>query len=165
MDFIKAKKSDLNLILDIIKNAILKYEKENIFQWNSSYPSEQMILGDIINEFTYLIVEGNNIIGFFVINNICEDNVHNNVQWLNQNSTFLIIHRLCIDVKSQNKGKGTEALKNIISSFAFGKVRSVRVDVFSANFYAIHIYEKLGFTRLDEAICDRGKFYIYENIL
>ena len=42
---------------------------------------------------------------------------------------------------------------------------SIRIDVFSTNKQATHIYEKFGYRRLGSAFCDRGLFYIYEKLL
>lgn len=139
--------------------------EQGIYQWTESYPTYNMIFDDIKNSYTEIIkVNGKNI-GFFTSNSICEDDVHDNIKWLNEGSKWIILHRLCIDPSYQNKGFGTMVIEKFEKRAVLKGYKSIRIDVFSTNAQAIHIYEKFGYSRLGSAFCDRGKFYIYEKLI
>lgn len=138
--------------------------EQGIYQWTETYPTYNMIYEDIKNSYTEIIKANGKNIGFFTSNSICEDNVHDHIQWLNKDNSWIILHRLCVDPPYQNKGFGTTILEKFETRSFNRGYKSIRIDVFSTNAQAIHIYEKFGYTRLGHAFCDRGKFYIYEKL-
>lgn len=136
-----------------------------IKQWDQNYPIPQMILSDLINGYTHLIFDDSTCIGFFTTNSICEDDVHDHIKWNCSTEKSITLHRLCIDVAHQNKGYGTlfmTCYEQYVREIGY---MSIRIDVFSTNKQATHIYEKFGYRRLGSAFCDRGLFYIYEKLL
>ena len=165
MNFIKADKSNFDLVYDMMVRAREKLHKEGIFQWDYRYPKPDMIRNDLINGYTSLVSDGDNIVAFFTSNSICEDDVHDNTKWLYDGTLWIILHRLCVDPLFQGQGIGQRILKMFEAEcFDKGYV-SIRIDVFSTNKTAIYIYEKYGYIRVGEAMCERGLFYIYEKQL
>ena len=55
MKLIKAKKEDLPLIVEIIKDAQDLLASQNIDQWQNGYPTKSILLGDIQNMESYLL--------------------------------------------------------------------------------------------------------------
>ena len=164
LSFIKAEVKDFDCIFSIIKKVRLNSEKENVFQWDDTYPTKEIVLNDIAAEHTFFIYEDNKKVGFLVLNNKCEHNDPNRIKWLN-NGKFLFLHRFCIDPDFQKSGLGTNVLKKIETDAIADNVLSIRLDVFSTNEHAIYLYEKLGYAKLGEDLCNRGIFYIYEKLL
>ena len=79
-----------------------------------------------------------------------------------EDSRWIILHRLCIDPEYQNKGTGQRCLELFEENCKKDGYESIRIDVFSTNAKAIHIYEKFGYTKVGDAVCERGPFFIYE---
>lgn len=164
IEFSQATEQDVSEIYSMMERAKAHSFEQGIYQWTETYPTYNMIYGDIKNSYTETIKIKGKIIGFFTSNSICEDDVHNHIHWLNENN-WIILHRLCIDPPFQNKGLWTMVLRKFEERSLSRGYNSIRIDVFSTNLQAIHIYEKFGYTRLGYAFCDRGKFYIYEKLI
>ena len=165
VEFEIADKNDIELIYSMMERAKKKSCEQGIFQWTETYPTFSMISGDILNAYTEKILSDGVCIGFFTSNSICEDDVHNNIKWINNRGDWVILHRLCIDPNYQNQGFATKVLHKFEARAISRGYKSIRIDVFSTNAQAIHIYEKSGYVRVGHAFCDRGKFYIYEKLI
>ena len=162
--FVKATEDDIHRVYDMMIRTKMDAIGKGIFQWTDTYPTYEMIYQDVLNSYTEIIKLGDQNIGFFTSNSICEDDVHDHIKWLNDDK-WIILHRLCITPPFQNKGIGTNVLLMFEDRAINRGYKSIRIDVFSTNEQAIYIYQKLGYIRLGEAFCDRGKFYIYEKII
>ena len=165
MEFVLAKEKDFDLIYDMMLRAKADLIAAGIFQWNDDYPSAEMLLSDIRNSYTYLVKEEGRTLAFFTSNSICEDDVHDHIKWLYPDSNYLILHRLCVEPQRQGQGIGQRILEQFEKRAQADGYDSIRIDVFATNETAIHIYEKFGYTRVGEAVCERGLFYIYERRL
>ena len=165
MKFEKADVSQFDLVYSMMLRAREKLFSENCFQWDERYPKPQMIRYDLEHGYTSLVTEDGNVVGFFTSNSVCEDDVHGHIVWSYDGDEWVILHRLCIDPVYQSHGLGQRILQRFEQQSKEQGFKSVRIDVFSTNAKAIHIYEKFGYKRLGEALCERGLFYIYDKIL
>ena len=57
MKLIKAKKEDLPLIVEIIKDAQDLLASQNIDQWQNGYPTKGILIDDIQNMESYLLTD------------------------------------------------------------------------------------------------------------
>lgn len=163
MYFCSGKVSDFDLVYEMMLRARAKLFEEHIYQWDERYPKADMIRSDLENGYTSLIkTDEGRTIGFFTSNSICEDDVHDHIKWIYEDSRWIILHRLCIDPEYQNKGTGQMCLELFEENCKKDGYESIRIDVFSTNAKAIHIYEKFGYTKVGDAVCERGPFFIYE---
>lgn len=165
MEFLLANKEDSELVYQMMVRAKEDSQRHGIYQWDDRYPTRKMLDSDIENGFTELIRSDGRIIGFFTSNSICEDDVHNHIQWLNESDNWIILHRLCVDPAFQNRGLGKQIVQLFEHRATQMNYLSIRIDVFGTNEKAIHIYESAGFTRVGQAMCERGLFYIYEKLI
>ena len=165
MNFIQAQERDFNLVYEMMIRAREKLFSEKIYQWDERYPKPDMIKNDLLNGYTSLVRLEGKTIAFFTSNSICEDDVHNNINWIYNGNKWIILHRLCIDPDYQNDGLGQQILKKFENQSKKDGFESIRIDVFSTNNKAIHIYEKFKYKRVGIAVCERGPFYIYEKKL
>ena len=165
MNFIQAQERDFNLVYEMMIRAREKLFSEKIYQWDERYPKPDMIKNDLLNGYTSLVRLEGKTIAFFTSNSICEDDVHNNINWIYNGNKWIILHRLCIDPDYQNDGLGQQILKKFENQSKKDGFESIRIDVFSTNNKAIHIYEKFKYKRVGIAVCERGPFYIYEKQL
>lgn len=165
MTFTKANENDFEIVYEMMLRARNKLHSENIFQWDESYPKAEMIQDDLKNGYTSLVKVQDKIVAFFTSNSICEDDVHDHIKWIYNGEKWVILHRFCIDPIYQNKGLGQEILKLFEKNSKQAGFESIRIDVFSTNTTAIHIYEKFLYTKVGEAVCERGPFFVYEKII
>jgi len=164
-EFVKANIMDFDAVFAMMERAKAKSYEEGVFQWDNKYPNANTFYTDINNSNLYLVKGGQNLVGFFVYNRSCEDELHNNIQWRYPSGKWVFLHRICIDPIYQSRGYGQIIIDKFISKIRQANYHSIRLDVFSTNRVAIHIYEKFGFKRVGVCQCYRGSFYVYEKRL
>lgn len=162
MVFRKAVKSDLADICAVYRAAIRYLDDQGIDQWDDIYPSAKEILEDIENNEMYLGVTDGIACAFTL--NTKHDSEYDSGAWQYPNAHYCVIHRLCVNPASQGNGIGTEAMC-YIENLQKNKFEAIRLDAFSQNPTALHLYEKLGYRRAGEVRFRKGSFYLYEKKL
>ncbi|MBT8234958.1 MAG: GNAT family N-acetyltransferase [Bacteroidia bacterium] len=121
----------------------------DIYQWNESYPSEEVLVRDIEKGQLYVLIETVEIIGIIAL---CTeiDEEYNSVEWLTQDSRNLYVHRLAVHPNYQGKGHA-RILMDFAEQYARDqKFVSIRLDTFSQNKRNQRFYEQRGYTRLGD---------------
>lgn len=164
MKFRLARKEEIDEIFTIFSNAIDKMSEQNIFQWDTLYPSKEIICQDIENRQLYLSMIDNVIACIYVLNREC-DLQYECGNWSNSDGSYYVIHRLCVNPIFQNQGMGTAAVKHIEKKAKRRKALYVRLDVFSQNPYACSMYKRLGYNKVGTIHNRKGTFYLMEKRL
>lgn len=135
--------AQLHEVMDVIDQArTIMRVNGNETQWINGYPSSQLILNDIKNNHGYIILNNNEIVGYFtlIIGNDPEPSYHKieGGNWLN-NQPYGVIHRLA----STGKVKG---IAQACFDYAFTKTNNIKVDTHNKNIPMKRFFEKYGFT-------------------
>jgi ribosomal protein S18 acetylase RimI-like enzyme len=163
----KANSSDLNTLLEITRSCAKLMESKGIFQWNDSYPSFSAFENDVTNNWLYVNIKEEEIIGCICISNFMDEE-YQSVKWLTDNNNNIYIHRLAINPTHQKMGYAQEMM-----SFAEGFARknnydSIRLDTFSKNVRNQHFYQKRDYKKLGSIFFpnqSKDPFYCYELVL
>jgi ribosomal protein S18 acetylase RimI-like enzyme len=163
----KANSSDLNTLLEITSSCAKLMESKGIFQWNDSYPSFSAFENDVTNNWLYVNIKEEEIIGCICISNFMDEE-YQSVKWLTDNNNNIYIHRLAINPTHQKMGYAQEMM-----SFAEGFARknnydSIRLDTFSKNVRNQHFYQKRDYKKLGSIFFpnqSKDPFYCYELVL
>jgi ribosomal protein S18 acetylase RimI-like enzyme len=163
----KANSSDLNTLLEITSSCAKMMESKGIFQWNDSYPSFSAFENDVTNNWLYVNIKEEEIIGCICISNFMDEE-YQSVKWLTDNNNNIYIHRLAINPTHQKMGYAQEMM-----SFAEGFARknnydSIRLDTFSKNVRNQHFYQKRDYKKLGSIFFpnqSKDPFYCYELVL
>lgn len=117
----------------------VQLESGNLTQWESDYPSEELILEDIAKDAAYLYLnEKNEIIATFsVFTDPDPTYLKIDGQWLN-NKSYATIHRIASN--GQKKGAGQDCIKWVQTQH-----KNIRIDTHDNNQQMKHILKKLGF--------------------
>lgn len=164
MQYRLATKEDLPQICRLVKSAIEHMQNQGIDQWDELYPTAKDFENDINQNALYAAVDGDKIIGVYVINQDCDEEYHA-CTWQNPSQTACILHRLCLLPDYQHKGMGSEILSQIHAQAKSMGYSSIRLDVFSKNNRALKLYEKHGYQRRGSAHWRKGLFFIMEKTL
>jgi len=164
MELEPVKIEELTSIIDIYKNAIKTMLNNNIFQWDEFYPDKEILENDINKKQLYKITLNNDIISTFAINKEY-DMDYLDGKWEYNGNDFVILHRLCVNPKYQNKGFGTKTILRIEEYLKDNGIKSIRLDTFSKNPIALRLYGKLGYKKTGEANWRKGLFFLFEKIL
>jgi GNAT superfamily N-acetyltransferase len=134
LEFRKAVKSDIDEIMNIIKQAQVYFKKNGIDQWQDNYPNYEIIAQDICNENGYVILKNNIIVGTLAVSFDGEKNYSSiyDGKWIS-NEEYAVIHRIAI--KDDYKGFGLSSIfLNHVEKICLNKnVYSIKIDTHEEN--------------------------------
>lgn len=160
----KATIRDINVIMGIIKDAIIDMESQGIFQWDNIYPNKDVISKDIYKENLYVYLDDNIIKGFIVLNEF-QDKEYEMIKWKYDTYKNLIIHRLCINPKYKGRGIATALIKFAEVFGEDNKYEAIRLDSFINNSNACRLYAKNGYEKRGIVNFRKGEFWCLEKKL
>ena len=164
MKFNLATESDIDEICALVKSAISNMDRNDIFQWDEIYPAREDFLSDIKSGYLYAGKIGEKIAVVFALNK-CQDEAYKSANWTYTGEDFCVLHRLCVNPEFQNQGIAKTALKYIEEKLKNSGTKSIQLDVFTQNPFALRLYEKAGFHQTGTADWRKGKFLLMEKIL
>ncbi|WP_455662087.1 GNAT family N-acetyltransferase [Pradoshia sp.] len=147
MEFRKAAPSDLNRIMEIIKDAQFYLKELGIDQWQNQYPSEETILTDIRNGHGYVLLEEGKIIATVAISFDGErtyEHIYDGA-WLTHQD-YAVIHRLAVGKASKGKGISNDIMKLAEELCKDRDIPSIKIDTHKHNVVMQHILQKNGYT-------------------
>lgn len=150
MEIKLAQKSDLSkinkLFTEVIKD--LKVNKKIDMLWGEVYPFCEFD-SDILNENMYVLEKNNEIVGSFSLSDY-DDPDYKNIKWTSGDKNFFYINRLVVLPSEQGKGYAKEMMQFIDEYARSNKFDVIRLTVYCKNVFAIGLYEKLGFKKVNE---------------
>lgn len=155
---------DLDNVVEMFSLAVNDMNNRGIYQWDDIYPNVDVLNSDIENKQMYLGVSQDKIICAFVINFQCDDE-YKKAKWKYPKSSYMIIHRLCVNPNYQNIGIGMKSMLKIEDMVKKMDIESIRLDAFTENPKAIRLYEKLGYSIIGYADWRKGRFALMEKKL
>lgn len=155
---------DLPEILQLFKSAVATMDSQGIFQWDEVYPDKAVLMSDIEKAELFIGVIDEKIAVVYVLNHEFDEQYANGA-WKCDEDRAIIIHRLCVNPAFQNQGLGRKTVEHIIEQASVLGVKSIRLDAFTQNPFAVRLYEKLGFKTVGFADFRMGKFHLMEKPL
>lgn len=147
MNIIKAGKNDIVQILEITRSCARAMIQNEIYQWNESYPSNEVLMNDIELGQIWKLENKQSIIGVMVLTEI-EDDEYKDVKWLTKNGSSIYVHRLAVHPDFQGQGCA-QLLMTYAENYALEhNYKSIRLDTFSQNKRNQRFYKKRNFTEL-----------------
>jgi ribosomal protein S18 acetylase RimI-like enzyme len=160
----KAELKDLNIIIDIFRNAVDVMNYNNIPQWDEIYPTKTILEQDILRKQMYVGIKDDTIVSAVVVNNEFDEQYING-NWQYNNERFSVVHRLCVNPIYQNQKIGRDTMILVEGLLQKEGIQSIRLDAFSLNLYALKLYEALGYEKVGETNFRKGLFYLFEKRL
>ena len=164
MKFRKATENDIDEICGMVKAAIDVMEANGIHQWDEIYPTKEEFLDDIRGSNLFVGIKDTKIAVVFVLNK-WQDPAYFSAEWTYKGEQFCVLHRLCVNPKFQNQGVAKETLYYIEEKLKNAGVRSIRLDAFTENPYALKLYKNFGYRTTGTADWRKGKFFLMEKNL
>ena len=163
-DFRQATIEDIDEIAQMYQNAIDNMIQHGIFQWDEIYPSVEVLLEDIMKKEMHLLIVEDIIVASIVLNEE-QDISYDAAPWEFVTEERAVIHRLCVLPESQKAGFGTKTMHLAEELLRGQGYAAIRLDTFSQNLYARHLYERLGYSYVGEVQFRKGMFYLMEKSL
>lgn len=146
MEFRKTTEKDVESVMSIIKQSQNYFKEQGIDQWQNGYPNSQIIKDDIKNDYSYVLLKDNKIVGTTVLSFDGEEtyNKIHNGNWLTQNE-YAVIHRIAIDNNLKGQGLAGKIIEKVQEKCNKRGVRSIKVDTHEDNKSMQKLLEKNGF--------------------
>lgn len=145
-----ATENDLNeinkLFTEVVKD--LNDNKRIDMLWGEFYPFCEFD-SDIANKNMYVLENNNEIIGSFSLSTY-DDPDYKNINWTSKNEKFFYLNRLVVLPSEQGKGYAKKMMQFIEEHARKNKFDVIRLTVYCENIFAIGLYEKLGFKKVNE---------------
>ena len=140
--------NDINLLFRKVVDDLDNIKKINML-WGTEYPFCEFEK-DIKNQGMYLIENENEIIGSFTLTEY-DDPENHVINWASNNKKWFCLNRLVILPSEQGKGYAKIAMKFIDEYAIENNYEVVRLTVYKDNKYAIGLYEKFGFVKIENS--------------
>lgn len=166
MDYLfrKAIRDDFREVTALFKEAIQNMIDHKIHQWDEIYPDEAILSEDIDKGEMYLLLHEKQLISCIVVNEE-QDELYQSGSWKYTDKNIAVIHRLCVHPRAQGNGNGKKTLQfteKMIKDLGYA---GIRLDAFTQNNAAIHMYESVGYSHAGEITFRKGQFYLFEKAI
>lgn len=162
----KAHITDLENIMKMYNSCVNGMIKNNIDQWDKSYPNAKIISSDIKASTYYIAEIEKNIVGGINIDQN-QDLTYLNIDWEDSSNSFLVVHRLAVNQNFWSKKIGKQLMLFTEDLAVKKRLKSIRLDTYSGNPQAINFYKRLGYKQLGSINLkpNKNKYYCFEKII
>ena len=138
---------NINILFSEVIKDINNIKKINM--WNDIYPFCELEK-DIKNQEMYVVLKTGKIIGSFTIGKYDDPDYHV-INWTTNNKKWFYINRLVVLPSEQGKGYAKIIMEYILNYAKNNEYDVIRLTVHIDNIYAINLYEKYGFIRIENS--------------
>ena len=164
IDYRLANRTDLEENEQLVQNAIIKMEKNDIHQWDELYPTSEDFENDIKNADLYVGIVEEKIAVVFALNQECDEDYRNG-KWAYPEKPYYVLHRICVNPVFQNRGVAARTMQFIEEMLKDRGAQAIRLDVFSKNPYSQKLYAKAGYIQTGVVEWRKGEFYLMEKYI
>ncbi len=159
--FTLAQLSQLEEIFTMYTKAIQEMNDNKIYQWDELYPMREDLEEDIKRNELMAVFKENEIVAAYVVNQESDEQYENGT-WKYIGEKYRVLHRLCVNPVFQNQGIARKVVSHMEEEQKQQGIKSIRLDVFTENPYAVKLYKSLGYKITGSVEFRKGKFYLME---
>lgn len=163
-----ATKEDAPRILEIIEAAKVSLRELGLDQWQNGYPNMESILQDIELGISRVLDDDGKILATAAVY-VGNEPTYNEItdgNWLTENQTYGIIHRIAAALDCKNKGSASRIMAYCAEISRAAGVTSMRCDTHFGNVIMQHTLEKNGYQRCGTIYLEDGSPRVsYEKLL
>ena len=151
-----AKIDDLGRIMQIISDAKKFLKLSGSTQWNGpkGYPDKYTLEKDIANENCFLYEEDGKVYGLGVFGGMEIEYENKGVNWLNNTTNYMTIHRIATADDARGKGVAKK-LMFFAEELALKRGNlSIRIDTHPKNSIIQNMCKNLGYTEIGSILYD-----------
>lgn len=156
-----AQLSQLEEIFTMYTKAIQEMNHNEIYQWDELYPMKEDLEEDIKRNELMAVFKENEIVAAYVVNQESDEQYENGT-WKYMGEKYRVLHRLCVNPAFQNQGIAKKVVSRMEEEQKKQGIKSIRLDVFTENPYAVKLYKSLGYKITGSVEFRKGKFYLME---
>lgn len=145
----RAEMKDLPQIESIIQDGKRHLAAQHIDQWQGIYPDTKILVDDIQNGHTMILVEDYEVLGAAAVIPGPDDSYQDiDGKWLTDDDSYVAIHRVAVSANHRGHGLAGKLFNAIFEEVDnFDSIKGIRIDTHPDNLGMQHIIEKSGFTK------------------
>lgn len=160
------EQSEEDTAMVFINEAKAFLKSRGVDQWQRGYPDTNTIRNDIANQRGYFLMADKCPLAYMCIDFEGEPAYDGlNGHWLNNSSSYGVLHRLAIGAEFRGKGLATVSLKLAEALMQRRKTGSFRIDTDENNEVMKHLLSKNGFAYCGTIWFDNSVKIAYEKLL
>ena len=162
----RAEIQDLEMIMEMYASCVAGMIKNDIDQWDHTYPNSKVIAQDIEKNNYYIYIEDDEIIGGISIDKN-QSPEYLEINWEDKTNRFLCVHRLSVKEDFWNKGVGKKLMRFAEELVILKGLKSIRLDTYSGNPHAMTFYKKIHYKQLGYIYLkpNKNEYYCFEKII
>ena len=143
MEFRRAVETDINNIINIIKQAQGYFKEKGINQWQDNYPNSETIISDIAKKNSYVLIKDDNIVATAAVSFDGEKTYESiyEGEWISNNE-YAVIHRIAVDNTYKGLGLSSQIIKNVEKLCLNKGIYNIKVDTHEENISMQKLLEK-----------------------
>lgn len=157
MEFLHAKNTDIERIMEIVRQAQAWFATQGIDQWQDGYPTSEIFQRDIERGECYILCEDEQIIAVGVISFAGEptyDKIYDG-EWID-NKPYVVVHRIAVASSHKGRGVAGRILAHAERLAAKRGITSFRIDTHRDNLPMQRAITKQGFLHCGRILLESG---------
>jgi len=138
----KAKAGNILEVMYLLQHCIEDFNKNSVYQWNTSYPDYFRLLREVEKGTLYIIKNKGVCIGTITFDEL-QESAFDEIAWENKTDKFIVIHRIAVFPTWQKKGVGRKLIEFAEKNAKENGYKSIRLDVASSSEHLIKLYESI----------------------
>ena len=133
MKLIETREKHIIKVLSIYEDGRLSLKEKGVNQWQDEGPSLESLLVDMENNFSYVLVDEEEIVGTTAVTEGV-DKTYLEIEgaWLN-GEDYITVHRFAVSRVHRGKGYGKKMFKEIEDLAKSKRIKNIRVDTHKDN--------------------------------
>ena len=169
MKLVPATPNDLPDIMSIIRDAQSLLAAQHIDQWQNGYPTESILLKDIMQKECYVLKSKNYESMATAMFSTRGEPTYSKIegQWKTETKTkYGVIHRMAVDKNHRGRGLAKFIIASCEQWLLDDKITSMRIDTHKDNLMMQHLLKQQGYNYCGIIYLDNGdKRLAFEKIL
>ena len=166
MSIKKSSVNDVQAIMKLVHQAQLYFKNNGIDQWQDGYPKDENIYSDIDKGHSYVLIQNNIMATMYIDFEDDQCNKDIDGQWLTNNQTYAVIHRIVVDENYKGQNLAKQLLDFAIEQCLQNHIYSIRIDTHHDNQSMQRFLTKNGFESCGQIMLESGAPRIaFEKIL
>ena len=145
MKLIETREKHIIKVLSIYEDGRLSLKEKGVNQWQDEGPSLESLLVDMENNFSYVLVDEEEIVGTTAVTEGV-DKTYLEIEgaWLN-GEDYVTVHRFAVSQKQRGKGYGKKMFQEIEELAKSKGIKNIRVDTHKDNESMNGLLKSLGY--------------------
>lgn len=145
MKLIETREKHIIKVLSIYEDGRLNLKEKGVNQWQNEGPSLESLLVDMENNFSYVLVDEEEIVGTTAVTEGV-DKTYLEIEgaWLN-GEDYVTVHRFAVSQKQRGKGYGKKMFQEIEELAKSKGIKNIRVDTHKDNESMNGLLKSLGY--------------------